>query len=110
MGIFKLKLKVGDTVKVLSGAQKGKTGKVTAIHPKLNKVTVEGVNVIKRHRKPTQKLPQGGIMEETKPIWAAKVAIVHPSDKNKTSRIGYTVGKDGAKKRTYRQAGNKEIK
>ena len=72
--LFKIRIKKGDTVMVRSGKYKGKTGKVLQVHPKLNKVTVEGINIVKKHQKPTQAKPQGGIMELTKPIWASKVA------------------------------------
>jgi len=106
----KMKLRVGDMVMVRKGSHKGKTGRIKAVHPKLNKVTVEGVNVVKRHRKPTQQNPQGGVVELTKPLWAANVGIVHPTDNKRTSRIGFVVGKDGGKKRVYKQANNKEIK
>lgn len=106
----KIKLRVGDTVMVRAGREKGKTGKVTAVHPQLNKVTVDGINVVKRHRKPTQARPQGGIEEITKPIAVSKVGIVNPDDKSKASRIGYTTKKDGTKVRVYKQAQNKEIK
>ncbi len=67
--IYKIRLKKGDTVKVLSGKYKGKTGLVSATHPTLNKVTVDGINVVKRHVKPTQAKPQGGIVEKTMPMW-----------------------------------------
>ena len=106
--VYKIRLKKGDDVIVLSGKYKGKTGKVTATHPADNKVTVEGVNIVKKHMKPTQANPQGGIIEITKPIWVSKVAIVDPSTK-KASRIGYKVNKDGDKVRVFKQSG-KEIK
>jgi large subunit ribosomal protein L24 len=67
--LYKIRIKKGDTIMVRSGKYKGRTGKVLATHPKDNKVTVEGINVVKRHRKPTQLRPQGGIEEITKPIW-----------------------------------------
>lgn len=105
----KMKLRVGDTVMVRVGREKGKTGKITETHPQLNKVTVDGMNTVKRHRKPTQAQPQGGIEEITKPIDVSKVGLVHPNDKGKTSRIGYSFKKDGSKTRVYRQAQNKEI-
>lgn len=105
----KMKLRVGDTVMVRVGREKGKTGKITQTHPQLNKVTVDGINTVKRHRKPTQAKPQGGIEEITRPIDVSKVGLVHPSDKSKTSRIGYSFKKDGSKVRVYRQAQNKEI-
>ena len=72
--------------------------------------SVEGVNIVKKHQKPTQANPRGGIFELTKPIWIANVGIVNPTDSKKTSRIGYEVSKDGSKKRVYIQASRKEIK
>lgn len=105
--IFKIRLKKGDTVIVLSGKYKGKTGKVTATHPSLNKVTVEGINIVKKHVKPNRAHPQGAIVELTKPIWVSKVAIVEPTSK-KASKIGFSTGKDGAKVRVYKRSG-KEI-
>ncbi len=106
--IYKIKLKKGDNVVVISGKYKGKTGKVEAVHPFLNKVTVTGVNIVKRHRKPTRTTPQGTIEEITKPIWVSKVAIVEPTTK-KASRIGYSTDKTGNKTRIYKTSG-KEIK
>ncbi|HSX32877.1 MAG TPA: 50S ribosomal protein L24 [Candidatus Saccharimonadales bacterium] len=103
-----MRLKKGDTVIVLAGKYKGKTGKVTATHPTENKVTVEGVNIVKKHQKPNRAYPQGGIIEITKPIWVSKVAIVEPTSK-KPSRIGYQIAKDGSKTRVFKTTG-KEIK
>jgi len=74
--VFKIRLKKGDTVVVRSGKYKGKTGKVAAVHPSENKVTVEGVNIVKKHVKPNKAYPQGGIVEVTKPIWVSKVGIM----------------------------------
>ncbi len=105
---FKIRLKKGDLVIVRAGKYKGKTGKVTATHPKDNKVTVEGINIVKKHVKPTQQHPQGAIVEITKPIWVSKVSIVEPTSK-KPSRIGFAVDKDGNKKRVFKRTG-KEIK
>lgn len=106
--IYKIRLKKGDKVIVLSGKNKGKTGTVTAVHPRLNKVTVEGVNVAKKHIKPNRENPQGTIMEITKPLWVSKVAIIEPTTK-KPSKIGYKLTKDGNKVRIYKSSG-KEIK
>lgn len=106
--LFKIKLKKGDNVVVLSGKYKGKTGKVTATHPTENKVTVEGINIVKKHQKPNKEHPQGGIIEITKPIWVSKVAIVEPTGK-KPSRIGYKLNSDGSKTRIFKSTG-KEIK
>lgn len=106
--IYKIRLKKGDTVVVLQGKDKGKTGKVVAVHPRDNKVTVEGVNIVKKHQKPNREYPQGGIIELTKPIWVSKVGIVDPSTK-KASRIGYKLDDKGVKTRVFKASG-KEIK
>jgi len=106
--IFKIRLKKGDTVVVRAGKYKGKTGKVTATHPTENKVTVEGINIVKKAMKPTKTRPQGGIVELTKPIWVSKVGLVEPTSK-KASRIGYNVSEDGTKTRVFKSTG-KEVK
>lgn len=106
--IYKIRLKKGDTVVIRSGKHKGKTGKITAVHPSLNKVTVEGVNIFKKHQKPTQAHPQGGVVEVHKPLWVSKVAVVEPTSK-KASRIAFRIDKDGNKSRVYQKSG-KEIK
>lgn len=106
--VYKIKLKKGDKVIILSGKDKGKTSTILATHPKLNKVTVEGINVAKRHIKPSKAYPQGGIVEQTMPIWVSKVAIIEPTSK-KPTRIGMKVDKDGKKTRIYKSSG-KEIK
>jgi large subunit ribosomal protein L24 len=105
---FKIRLKKGDTVVVRAGKYKGKTGKIIAVHPADNKVTVEGINIVKKHQKPNQQHPQGGIIEITKPIWVSKVSIVEPTTKQ-ASRIGYTVDAQGVKTRIFKKTG-KEIK
>lgn len=101
---YTIKLKKGDTVIVRTGKDKGKTGKVLSTHPFENKVTVEGVNIIKKHQKPNRAHPQGGIIEVTKPIWVSKVAIIDPTSK-KPSRIVMQVSKDGTKTRIYKRSG-----
>ncbi len=105
---YKIRLKKGDLVMVRSGKYKGKTGKVTATHPRDNKVTVEGINIVKKHVKPDRQHPQGDIVEITKPIWVSKVSIVEATSK-KPTRIGYKVAADGTKTRVYKSTG-KEIK
>lgn len=106
--VFKVRLKKNDSVVVISGKYKGKTGKVTAVHPSLNKVTVEGINIVKRHVKPSKANPQGAILEVTKPIWVSKVSIVEPTSK-KPSKIGYKIDAKGTKTRVFKRTG-KEIK
>ena len=106
--LVKIKLRKGDTIVVRAGKEKGKTGKVVAVHPKLNAVTVEGINIVKKHMKPNKKYPQGGIIDITKPINVSKVGIVDPTSK-KASRIGFLINKDGTKSRIFKASG-KEIK
>jgi large subunit ribosomal protein L24 len=108
MSVYKIKLKKGDTVVVRTGKYKGQTGKVTATHPTLNAVTVEGINVVKRHVKPNRQHPQGDIVELTKPIAVSKVAIYEPTTK-KASKIATKVDAKGNKTRIFKQSG-KEIK
>lgn len=110
--VYKIRLKKGDTVMVRSGKYKGKTGKVLATHPELNKVTVEGINIVKKHQKPNKQHPQGGIIELTKPIAVSKVGI-YDATKKKASRIGYkmpakTAPKTAVKKRILKTSG-KEV-
>lgn len=111
MTLYKIRLKVGDKVIVLSGKHKGQTGKILRLHPSLNKVTVEGVNVVKRHIKPTRENRVGSIKEITKPIWVSKVAIYEPTLK-KATRVGYKLAASGTKSRVYKASGKdiKEVK
>jgi large subunit ribosomal protein L24 len=106
--VFKIRLKKGDLVAVRSGKYKGRTGKISAVHPTLNKVTVDGINIVKKHQKPNKAYPQGGIIEITKPIDVSKVGIVEPTSK-KPSRIGFKLAGDGTKTRVFKKSG-KEIK
>ena len=86
MSLNKLHVKKGDTVLVLSGKDKGKQGKVIQAMPKKDKVVVEGVNKVKRHTKPNQKAPQGGIIVKEAPMHASKVMLVCPAC-SKATRI-----------------------
>ena len=95
-----MKIRKGDTVKVIAGSykDKGKVGKVLKVFPKENKVIVEGINIIKRHTKPSQKLPQGGIIEKEAPIHVSNV-MYFSTKFNVTSRIGFKYLDDGTKVR-----------
>ena len=79
MSQAKLHVKKGDTVLGLSGKDKGKQGKIRQAMPAKDKVVVEGVNKIKRHTKPNQKAPNGGIIEKEAPMFASKVMVVCPA-------------------------------
>jgi large subunit ribosomal protein L24 len=98
-----MKIRKGDRVRVLSGKDRGKEGEVIAVHPKTNKVTVEGVNVAKRHQKPTRAMQQGGIIDKVVPIDASNVALID-SD-GRPTRVGYRVDADGTKTRIARRSG-----
>ncbi len=106
--VYKIRLKKGDKVIVRTGKYKGQTGTVLQTHPRLNKVTVEGINIVKKHQKPNRAHPQGGIIEVTKPIDVSKVGFYDATSK-KASRIGFKVDKDGKKTRVLKTTG-KEIK
>lgn len=82
-----MKIHKNDNVKVVTGNSKGKTGKVLKVFPKNNRVIIEGVNLRKRHTKPSQRNPQGGIIEKEMPIDASNVMIMDAKS-NKASRIG----------------------
>ena len=88
-----LKIKKGDTVKVLAGKAKDKEGKVIAVDPKKNTVLVEGVNMITKHTKPSMANQQGGIIHQEGPIDISNVMYVH---KGKATRVGFKM--DGDKK------------
>lgn len=96
-----MKLQRKDKVIVISGRDHGKKGEVIAVLPKTNQVVVEGVNVVKRHTKPTQSNPKGGIIEMTKPILASKVMAIDPSS-GRAARVGYKTDKNGKKQRIFK--------
>jgi large subunit ribosomal protein L24 len=106
--VYKIKLRVGDKVVVRRGKYKGKISTILKTHPTENKVTVEGVNVVKKHQKPNKEHPQGAIVELTKPVWVSNVAAYDPSVK-KASKITVITKKDGNKVRTFKASG-KEMK
>ncbi len=97
------KIKKGDTVVVLSGKDKGQTGTVQKVLPKEGKVLVEGVNVMTRHRKPSQANPQGGIDRMPAPMAISKVAVADPKD-GKPTRVRFEE-KDGKKVRVAVKSG-----
>ena len=88
------KIKKGDRVIVLTGTDKGKTGTVSAVAPKENRVVVSGINIAQRHTKPSQGDPQGGIKNKEAPLHVSNVAIVDSN--GKPTRVGFRI--DGDKK------------
>jgi len=82
-----MKIRKNDTVMVIAGNAKDKTGKILKVYPQDNKVIVEGVNMKKRHTKPSQKNPQGGIIEKEAPINVSNVMFVDPKA-GKPTRLG----------------------
>ncbi|NLY37700.1 MAG: 50S ribosomal protein L24 [Firmicutes bacterium] len=94
----------GDRVVVLSGKDKGKKGKVITALPAAGRLKVEGVNIIKKHAKPTQKVPQGGIREMEAAIPASKVMVICPAC-DKPTRVGKKVLSDGRRVRACKKCG-----
>jgi large subunit ribosomal protein L24 len=102
---MRMKIRKNDMVMVISGNSRGKSGKVLKVYPEKNRLIVEGVNIIKRHTRPNQKNPQGGIVQKEAPIHASNVMIVDPKT-NQTTRVGMKVTRDETtgKKRRMRVA------
>jgi len=97
-----MKLKKGDTVRVISGKDKGVEGEIAQVLPAENKVIVNGVNTAKKHQKPRSATQQGGIIDRDMPVDASNVMLVH---KGKTTRVGYRVAADGTKQRIAKSTG-----
>ena len=90
-----------DTVKVIAGNAQGKTGKVLKVFRDSGRVIVEGVNIIKRHSKPSQKNVQGGIVQKEAPVWVANVMIICPKC-NTPARVGHKPVQDTTTGKTRR--------
>ena len=98
-----LKIKKGDTVKVIAGKDKGAEGKVLSVDAKNSKVVVEGVNIVKKHQKPNQMNQVGGIVEMEAPIHVSNVMVIDPSN-GEATRVGYKEV-DGKKVRVSKKTG-----
>ena len=101
---MKFKMKKGDLVEVIAGKEKGKQGKIRELHADKNRVTIEGVNRVKRHTKPSQKNAQGGIIEKEAAIHYSNVQLVDPKT-NKGGRIKMVI-KGDKKTRTFKKTGS----
>lgn len=97
-----MRIKKGDTVQVISGNELGKTGKVLMVSPKSNRVIVEGVNFVKRHTKPSQQNPQGGIVEKEAPVHISNVMLMVGGQR---TRSGWRFLETGRKIRVSRKTG-----
>lgn len=98
----KLKIKTGDTVRVIAGDQKGKEGKVVRVLIEKNKAIVEGVNMIKKHEKPSATNPQGGIKEKEAPLQISNLSLIDGN--GKATRVGYRM--EGDKKVRFAKTTN----
>ena len=101
-----VRIRRDDTVEIISGKDKGKTGKVIRVEPQKDRVYVEGLNMVKRHQRPLPGRPnmQVGVIEKEGPIHISNVAIVDPSD-HKPTRIGITRNEEGRRVRVTRRSG-----
>jgi large subunit ribosomal protein L24 len=93
---IKIKIKKGDTVRVIAGSNKGAEGSVLSISRETNKAVVEGVNVVKKHNKPNAQNPQGGITEKEAPIHLSNLSLITAD--GKSTRVGYRM-EEGVKVR-----------
>ncbi|MDD9272104.1 50S ribosomal protein L24 [Paenibacillus sp. GCM10023248] len=100
----KLHVKKDDTVFVITGKDKGKKGRVIAAYPRENRVLVEGVNMVKKHAKPSQQNPQGGILTQEAAIHVSNVMLIDPKS-GKPTRVGYKVLDNGTKVRVAKKSG-----
>lgn len=101
---MRMRIKKGDTVIVIAGKNKGVQGAITRALPKKNTVVIDGVNVVKKHRRPSAKAPHGQIVERAMPIHVSNVMIVDPKS-GKPTRIRMKAGKDGVRVRTAAKSG-----
>jgi large subunit ribosomal protein L24 len=99
-----MRIKKGDLVHIISGNDKGKQGKVLKVFPEAQRVIVEKINMIKRHQRPSQINPQGGIVEKEAPVHASNVMLVCPNTK-KPTRIGKEILSDGSRARVSKKSG-----
>ena len=102
--VKKVHVKTGDTVRVISGRERGKEGQVLQVSPKEGKVIIEGVNLVSKHVKPRKMGDEGGIVKAEAAMYACKVQIVCPHCK-KATRVGHNIAADGTKERICKKCG-----
>ena len=101
--MIKLKVKKGDEVVVITGKNKGKKGKILSVFPKENKAIVSGINLVKKHTKPSQN-SEGGIIQKELPIHISNISLIDPKSGENT-RVGFKILDDGSKIRIARKSG-----
>ena len=99
-----MKIRKDDMVKIITGKDKGKTGRVIKVFPLKNRLIVEGLNLIKKHQRPTQENQQGGIIEKEASLHISNVMLLH---KNKSVRVNYKILDNGKKVRYSNKIGVK---
>ena len=104
--MIKLKIKSGDTVKVIAGDHKGSEGKVLRVDREKNKAIVEGVNMVSKHTKPSAKSPQGGIVKKEAPLHVSNLSLIDPKSKEAT-KVGIRV--EGDKKVRFSKKSNQVL-
>lgn len=97
-----MRIKKGDTVQIIAGEARGKSGKILKIFPGRNRVLVEGINLVKRHTRPSQQNPQGGIIEKEAPIHMSNVMLIAGGV---PTRVGHRRLQTGRKVRVSRKSG-----
>lgn len=100
--MIKLKIKTGDTVRIIAGDHKGTEGKVMSVDREKNKAIVEGANMVSKHQKPSAQNPQGGIVKKEAPIHISNLSLID-SKSGETTRVGYEV-RDGKKVRVSKKS------
>ena len=98
----KMHIKKGDTITVISGKEKGKKGKVLYVSPRSNRAIVEALNMITRHERPSQRSPQGGMIQKEAPINASNLMLIC-NKCNKPTRTGKRILEDGSKVRVCKK-------
>jgi len=99
-----MRVKKGDTVEVISGKDRGKRGEILSVEPDKDRVIIKGINIVNRHMRPTQDMPQGGIIENEAPIHISNVQLVCPRCDERT-RFGVKILDNGDKVRICKKCG-----
>lgn len=97
-----MKIIKGDTVQIITGKDKGRTGKVDRVYPKSEKILIENINMVKKAVRKSEQMPKGGIIDIPRPLHVSNVMVIDPKTK-KPARVGYEV-KDGKKTRIFKRS------